>query len=368
MNIGDLAKGKKQPVPGYEQLCALSLKRLLHLAHDHPVESRELSAGTSKQFCALIRQFWIDYGHVSEATFKVLKEKYGLRARWTFQSMEIDVVVMDVNTSMLLHASCVRRIGVGQVSSFPLSFVPAQKFATDFADLRAVFAGLNLQQVPVTTSADGHRLIGEITSQTDERDIAKKLLQLEKDCAYYVLKDLIFDNSVQVIAGQPLVLKEGGCPQLVLICPGNNNSTEGFIRSVLQRNQQHLPFVNAAASAGRLYLMFQEDVSDILTRLDSNVALLQDNVNYLVQRARRQDRPWHVKVREFFFGSSGKFSIEQLKEQIESFELVCTNFVCNLSLVYHLSLVCKSQRPRPKSVRFMIKHPHVAIFSRQGQK
>ncbi|KAI3635606.1 hypothetical protein MIR68_006244 [Amoeboaphelidium protococcarum] len=311
MNISDLYKKKKQPGPGYEQLCALSLKRLLHLPHDHPVESRELAAGTSKQFCALIRQFWIDYGHVSEASFKVLKETYGLRASWTFESIEIDVVVMDANAPMLLHSSSVRRIEVGQVSSFPLNFIPSQKFATDFADLRAVFAGLNLQQVPVTTSADGHRLIGEITSQTDERDVAKKLLQLEKDCAYYVLKDQIFDNSVQVNAGQPLVLQESGCPQLVLICPGNNNSTEGFIRSVLQRNQQHLPLVNAAASAGRLYLMFQEDVSDILTRLDSNVArldinvaLLQANVSYLVQRARRQDRPWHVKVRDFFFGSS----------------------------------------------------------------
>ncbi|KAI3632080.1 hypothetical protein MIR68_009916 [Amoeboaphelidium protococcarum] len=162
---------------------------------------------------------------------------------------------------------------------------------------------------------DGHRLVGEITSQTDERDIAKKLLQLEKDCAYYVLKDLIFDNSVQVIAGQPLVLKEGGCPQLVLICLGNNNSTEGFIRSVLQRNQQHLPFVNAAASAGRLYLMFQEDVADILTRLDSKIALLQDNVNYLVQRVFREDRSWHVKVRAFpSFVLAGTFGYNQIAD------------------------------------------------------
>ncbi|KAI3648422.1 hypothetical protein MP228_006276 [Amoeboaphelidium protococcarum] len=85
---------------------------------------------------------------------------------------------------------------------------------------------------------DGHRLIGEITSQ-QIRDGAKKLLQLKKNCAYYMLKDLIFDNSVQFKAGQPLVLQESECQQLVMICSGNNSS--GLVEVQLAAIKLYVP-------------------------------------------------------------------------------------------------------------------------------
>ncbi|KAI3635612.1 hypothetical protein MIR68_006250 [Amoeboaphelidium protococcarum] len=82
----------------------------------------------------------------------------------------------------------------------------------------------SLCTIILNTAMENQQQFGNSFPETDERDVAKKLLQLEKDCAYYMLKDLIFDDSVQFKAGQPLVLQESECQQLVLICPGNNSS------------------------------------------------------------------------------------------------------------------------------------------------